>query len=165
MNWWDETYAPIKQLFFLFISLVLIYIYLNDTFKNNEYNKLCLGYAVFLLGWLCTIVFRYIFLHYYPRPQSEGTIIEIPYGLKCLISDPQCAKADFCLFSIIHIVCYIALGYYVPNQYVIILVVSILCEFLEYFMGFQSKFILDPIINIAGYFIGSTLRNQFTSSS
>ena len=35
---------------------------------------------------------------------------------------------------IIHIVCYIALGYYVPNQYVIILVVSILCEFLEYFI-------------------------------
>jgi hypothetical protein len=160
MNWWDESYAPIKQLFLLFIALALICIYANDIFKNNEYNKLCLGYGIFILGWIGTIVFRYLYLHYYPRPKSEAVIIEVPYGLKCLIGDPECEKADFTLFSIIHIVCYIALGYYVPNQYLIILIVSILCEFLEYFMGFQSKFILDPLINLAGYFIGSTLKNH-----
>ena len=160
MNIVDKTYAPIKQLFLLCIALTLLYIYANDTFKNNEYNKLCLAYAIFILLWLCTISFRYVFLHYYPSMmRNDKPMFELPYGAKCLFGEEDCEKADFTIFSVIHIVSYIAVGYYVPDQYIIIIIVSILCEFLEYFMGFQGKFVLDPVINVLGYFIGSQIKH------
>jgi hypothetical protein len=162
MKWSDEAYAPIKQVFLLLLGLILLYMYIEKIFKNEDYNNLCLAYSIFILAWLGTISFRYVFLHYYPMKKVEGCIFEMPYGAKCLFGEMDCEKADFTLFSVIHIVSYIIIGYFIPDQYLIILIVSILCEFLEYFMGFQSKFILDPIINIAGYFIGSTLRNQLT---
>jgi hypothetical protein len=150
----DEEYAPIKQVYLLLLSLTLFLIYLNDVFKNDEYNKLCLAYSIFIILWLCTISFRYAL-----QPKKNNhKFLQLPTGLKCLFNENNCQNADFTFFTIIHIVSYIIIGYYVPDQYVIILIVSVLCEFMEYFMGFQAKFILDPIVNIVGYFIGSQLN-------
>jgi hypothetical protein len=158
MNWADETYAPIKQVFLLLIGLVLLFMYTEKIFVNEDYNNLCLAYSIFIFAWLGTIAFRYVFLHYYPMKKVEGCMFEIPYGAKCLFGEQDCEKADFTLFSVIHIVSYIIIGYFIPDQYIIILIISILCEFLEYFMGFQGKFVLDPIINLAGYFIGNMIN-------
>lgn len=159
MTWSDETYAPIKQVFLLLLGLLLLYMYIEKIFINEDYNNLCLAYSIFILAWLGTIAFRYVLLYYYPMPKTDGKIFGIPYGAKCLFGELDCEKADFTLFSVIHIVSYIIIGYFVPDQYLIIFIVSILCEFLEYFMGFQAKFVLDPVINLCGYFIGNVINN------
>jgi hypothetical protein len=157
MLWSDSTYAPIKQVFLLLLGLILLFMYVQKIFKNEDYNNLCLAYSIFILSWLGTIMFRYVFLYYYPMNPSESKIIKIPYGAKCLFGEQDCEKADFTFFSVIHIVGYILIGYFIPDQYIVILIVSVLCEFLEYFMGFQGKFVLDPVINLLGYFIGNMI--------
>ncbi len=157
MEWYDREFAPIKQVFLLFVALFLLLIYYNKPFKNEDYNNLCLAYAIFILLWLATICFRYVYMYMIKGSRSKALHVELPYGLKCLFNDSDCKTADFALFSIFHILGYLIIGYYIPDQYVIIIAVSFLCEFLEYFMGFQAKFVLDPVINTLSYLVGSLL--------
>jgi hypothetical protein len=157
MEWYEIQFHPIKQLFLIIIGVLLCSLYIIKPFKNEEYNKLSLAYGIFILGWVLTIIFRYVLLSYYPQDSSQKKLIVMPYGLKCLFGDNGCQNADFTFFSVIHIVGYILIGYFVPNQYLVILIISFLCEFLEYMMGYQAKFVLDPIINIFGYFIGNMI--------
>lgn len=159
MEWYETQYSPYRQLVLLLIALVLLTLYYNKSFKNEDYNTLCLAYAIFILLWLGTIVVRYVFLHYYPRNKSHSYIFEVPYGMKCYFGEKDCEGGDFDIFSVIHIVSYIIIGYFVPGYYLEILVISVACELLEYAMsGFQSKFLLDPVINLLGYFIGSQIK-------
>lgn len=157
-SWSDIEYAPNKQIFLFIISIILFIAYVNKVFANNDYNNLCLAYSIFIFAWLGTIMFRYVYLSYYPRDKVSANMIVLPYGLRCLYGEAGCETANFCFFSIIHIVAYILIGYFVPDQYIIILVISILCEFFEFYVGFQAKFVLDPIINLFGYFIGNQIR-------
>ena len=163
MQWFDTQFSLYKQILLLIIILILLYLYYKQAFKNPDYNKLCLAYAIFIALWLATIMIRYVFLHYYPMPQNDNPIISIPYGMKCYFGQKDCENGDFTIFSIFHIVGYIAVGYYVPGYYMEILVISVLCEFLEYGMGYSAKFLLDPTINLIGYFIGTQLNYNLTS--
>jgi hypothetical protein len=52
---------------------------------------------------------------------------------------------------------YIIIGYFIPQHYGAILVLSILCEITEIILGDTAKIILDPITNLIGYSIGSYL--------
>ncbi len=157
MEWFEVEYSLYKQLILLLISLVLLALYYNKSFKNEDYNKLCLAYAIFILLWLGTIIVRYLFLSYYPRPKSNSYIFEIPYGMKCYFGERKCEGGDFSIFSIIHIVAYIIIGYFIPGYYLEILIISFACELLEYSMDIQSKYLLDPAINLIGYFIGTQI--------
>jgi hypothetical protein len=157
MQWSDEQFSPYKQLLLVIIILILIFLYYNKAFKNEDYNKLCLIYAIFIASWLGTIILRYLILHYYPMPPNHNVIFYVPYEVKCYFRQKDCDNGDFTIFSVIHIVSYIIIGYFVPGYYLEILVISILCEFLEYGMGFSSKFLLDPAINLIGYFIGTQI--------
>jgi hypothetical protein len=77
--------------------------------------------------------------------------------MKCYFGQAGCEHGDFNIFSIFHLVCYTVIGYIVPGYYLEILGISILCELLEYAMGFEAKYIMDPIVNEIGYFIGTQL--------
>ncbi len=142
---------------------MLLSLYYNKAFKNEDYNKLCLIYAIFILLWLGTIIVRFLYLSYYPKEKTGGAIFEIPYGMKCYFGENKCEGGDFSLFSIIHIVAYIIIGYLVPGYYLEIFIISIGCELLECAMGIQSKFLLDPLINLAGYLIGTQLCYSFNN--
>lgn len=158
MLWFEIEYSIYKQIILLSISLILLALYYNKSFKNEDYNKLCLIYAIFILLWLGTIVARFLFLSYFPRDKSNSYIFEIPYGMKCYFGERGCEGGDFSVFSVIHIISYIIVGYLVPGYYLEIFIISIACELLEYSMDIQSKFLLDPFINLFGYFIGTQLR-------
>lgn len=158
MQWHDIQFSPYKQILLLFIVIILLVLYYNQAFVNPDYNKLCLVYAIFIALWLGTIIVRYLVLHYYPMPKNENVIFYVPYDVKCYFGQKDCENGDFTLFSIIHIVSYIVVGYFVPGYYLEILVISILCEFLEFGMGYSAKYLLDPTINLIGYFIGTQIN-------
>jgi hypothetical protein len=158
MNWFDDAFSVYKQLILLIIALILLFLYYNKAFKNEDYNTLCLVYSVFILLWLGTIIIRFVFLHYYPMPRMGKPIIEVPYGMKCYFGQKDCENGDFTIFTIFHLISYIVVGYVVPGYYLEIFVISILCELLEYGMGFEAKYLLDPLVNEIGYVIGSNLR-------
>lgn len=161
MKWFETRHSPYKQLILLLIALVLILIYYNQSFKNEDYNKLALAFAIFLLLWDATIVIRYVYLSYNYVDEFHKSFINIPYGLKCYFGEPRCENGNFDLFSVFHILGYMVIGYLIPGYYLEILGISVACEFLELAMGFNSKFILDPCINLLGYFLGSKL-NEWT---
>jgi hypothetical protein len=160
MQWYDIHFSPYKQILLAFIVVILLVLYYNQAFVNPDYNKLCLIYAIFIALWLGTIIVRYVFLHYYPMPQNESVIFYVPYDVKCYFEQKDCENGDFTLFSIFHIVAYIIIGYFVPGYYLEILVISVLCEFLEFGMGYSAKYLLDPTINLIGYFIGTQMNYQ-----
>ncbi len=157
MEWFEIEYSLYRQLILVLIILVLLALYYNQSFKNEDYNKLCLAYAIFIALWLGTKIVRYLFLSYYPAPKNKSYFIEIPYGMKCYFGEDRCEGGNFDIFAVIHIVAYIIIGYFIPGYYLEILIISIACELLEYAMGIQSKFLLDPAINIIGYFIGTQI--------
>ena len=158
MTYSDKLYSPYKQLILLFISILLFVLYYNQVFKNDDYNKLCLIYGIFILLWDLTVVLRYIYLYYYPNLQITKPLIEMPYDMKCYIGEPRCETGDFTIFTIIHLISYTIIGYFVPGYYFLIFIISIICEVFELGIGFQSKFILDPIVNMTGYIIGSQIN-------
>lgn len=155
--WFDDLYSPYKQIILLLIGLFLIALYSNQVFKNPDYNNLALAFGIFVLAWLLTVVFRYVYLHYYPSTQVKGSIIPMPYGMKCYFGEDKCENGNFTIFSVFHLIGYTLIGYFVPNCYLEIIIISFACEFLEVGLRFESKFILDPLINFTGYVIGSQL--------
>ena len=55
----------------------------------------------------------------------------------------------------------IILGYYIPGYYLEIFIISVGCELLEVGLGVNAKFILDPLVNMAGYIIGTQFNYSF----
>ena len=152
-----DVYGPTNQFILFLISLFLLVIFITKPFKNNDYNNLALAFCVFNASWLLTLVFRYLYYQYGGSYKSDNSIIPIPMGIKCYFGEPNCEKGDFSVFSIFHFVGYFVIGLLIPGYYVEILIISYACEFLEVGIGFTSKFFLDPIVNLSGYFFGSLL--------
>lgn len=55
----------------------------------------------------------------------------------------------YCIFGIIF-----------PNNYIEIIIVSIIFELLQPYFGYNSNYVLGPMINLSGYTLGSMLGNQ-----
>lgn len=153
----NQNVGPVNQVILLLIILFFLLLYVQKVFVNNDYNNLCLAFAVFNASWLVTIVVRYLYYYYGGKYVSEGVIIPIPYGLKCYFGEPLCQNGNFTLFTVFHFVGYLVIGLLIPGYYIEILIISVACEFLELGMGFTSKFFLDPTINLLGYLTGSLL--------
>ena len=87
--------------------------------------------------------------------------IEIPASMRFLF--PSIVKGKLlqekCLnmWALGHSLTYFITGLIIPNRYQIVIILSILCEIYEYFVGYQSK-LSDIFVNTFSYFIGS----QFT---
>jgi hypothetical protein len=154
----DLKYSIYKQITLLFLTIVLLILYWNKVFKNEDYNTLCLIYAIVIFLWNITVMVRFIYLSSYPQAEIKDPIFKVPCGLKCYFGEPGCEGGDFTVFSIIHLVMYIIIGWIVPGLYIEVFFTSVACEFLEAGIGFQTKFILDPIVNMIGYIIGTQLK-------
>lgn len=154
----NDSYSPYTQSILLLLGLFLLLLWANDVFKNPDYNKLCLIYSIVILLWDATIAVRYLYLYQFNGKVIENPLIEIPCGVKCYFGEQGCEKGNFTFFTIIHLVMYIVIGFLVPGYYIEILLISIACELLEAGLGVQSKFLLDPVVNMIGYVIGTQFR-------
>ena len=153
----DQEFSPGKQVILLLISLFFLLLFITKPFKNNDYNNLCLAFALLNSAWLVTIVVRFIYYQGGGVYKSSGAIVEIPIGLKCYFNEPGCERGDFSVFSIFHFVGYTLIGLFIPGYYWEILIISFACEFLELGLGYPTKFLLDPTVNMLGYLTGSGL--------
>jgi hypothetical protein len=107
-----------------------------------------------------------------PEFNFMGTVvIELPMWFKCAIPyvspNPEkniCANTNFDMWTVGHILIYFTLGLCVPRKYLLILVISILCEVYEYVAGWRARWVLDPIPIVFGYVMGSLLANHVSSS-
>ena len=60
-----------------------------------------------------------------------------------------------------HFLLYLIIGLFFPDEYIAIIIFSVLCEVFEYFIKCRSK-LSDIFVNFLGYFIGSVLYNYHT---
>lgn len=95
--------------------------------------------------------------YYIPKygDSLSGSIIDVPHSIKCAFDEPQCETGDIDYWSIIHAVGFFVLGYFIPNQYLTVLILSVFIVIIEPYIGYKPKYIIDPLINITFYSLGS----------
>ena len=72
------------------------------------------------------------------------------------------------LYTILHLLIYIIIGYYYPNKWLHIIIISFLWEIFEYivhkfnsnsfFKESSTNKIFDIIINLVGYYLGNIIN-------
>jgi len=153
----EQNYGPNRQVVLLLVSLFFLLLYVIHPFKNEDYNNLCLAFAIFNFAWLGTVVVRYVYYYQGGKYRNESALIPIPDAIKCYFGEPNCEKGDFTIFSIFHFVGYLLVGLFIPGYYLEILVISVAGELFEVGIGYTAKFFLDPTVNMLGYLTGSLL--------
>lgn len=144
----------------LLLALILAAAWYYQVFVDPRYNLLCLAFAIVALLWWFTSFVRYLFCetklfkHY---EQQSGELVPTPDALRCVFGQSGCENERFTWWTVIHIVVYTIIGYFIPGLYVEIIGISIAIELIEFGMGYSSKLIIDTCANLFGYTIGSFL--------
>lgn len=172
-----QEYSFGRQFIIFLIASFLLLVYIKSPFENEDYNKLALAFSIFNYAWLLTLIVRYLYFYSksldLPESADEKSIsnnifirifkkianfcIPVPYGLKCYFNESGCERGNIDIFSFFHFIGYFIIGFLIPDYYWEIIILSYICEFLELGLGFPTKFIIDPLINISGYAVGSAL--------
>jgi VanZ family protein len=79
-----------------------------------------------------------------------------PYFKKGELLNEKC----FNMWAVGHSLTYFFTGLIIPNRYPIVVIMSILCEFYEYCIGYQSK-LSDVLVNTFSYMIGSQITIKY----
>jgi len=87
-------------------------------------------------------------------------LIGVPMDIKCAFQENMCEDGDIDTWSIIYFVAYSIIGYNYPNQYLVVLFISILVEIVSMWMGYPSRMIMNPLISITGYGVGSAFNRR-----
>lgn len=153
-----SEFDPTKQAVILFGAASLYTVYKLQLFNLKAYNDLSLAFSIIAFLWFITILIRWLFYtEQISNKVNKLPKIKMPYKIKCCIKTNKCEDGDLNIWSVIHFITYLIVGYFIPNHYIAILYISIVCELIEIGTGDTSKLILDPITNLTGYTIGSYL--------
>lgn len=154
----DPEFSPRKQAVILFGAISLFCIYKLNIFREHDYNKLALIFSIICFLWFISILVRWLYCSDKKiDPLGSLPKIKVPKCIKCIIKHNKCETGDINAWNVIHLIIYITVGYLVPDRYLVILYISILNELIEIGTGNTAKLIIDPITNLIGYFIGSSL--------
>lgn len=87
-------------------------------------------------------------------------ITEVPMDIKCAFQEPGCETGDIDGWTLIHGVVYFIIGLIIPNRYLAVIIISVIWEILQPLIGNNSRFIINPLVNLTGYAIGSIIRQN-----
>lgn len=106
---------------------------------------------------LVGIFYLYYFLtgERYSEVLSRFKIADVPHSLKCYFNEDQCEKGYIDGWSLLSGLIYLVAGFLLPGHHFIALIISIATQFIQPHFGIHSKYIIDPLINITMYSIGS----------
>jgi hypothetical protein len=156
------TLHPRGQLVLIFISLLLFYVYWCQLFADPNHNLIMLYFSIVNTLWWVTIFVRYIVMGFdlsIPSLQTntkpQGILIHVPDAFRCPFGEITCQKGHVTYWTIIHFFVYFILGILVPGYYGMALLISIICEMIESGLFMCSKFFVDPMVNMFGYFMGN----------
>lgn len=66
----------------------------------------------------------------------------------------KCENVKLDGWSIGHVLIYATLGMVLPGYWVLVLMLSVMCEAFEYAVGWRARWIIDPLANLVGYAMG-----------
>jgi len=120
----------------------------------NQIKKLIVLLIIFAVVWQ---IYNYTYRARYGDFLGNMKIANVPYSVKCFFDEPGCDKGDIDGWAVVHGLMYFIIGLIVPNQYLLIFVISIVFEIIQPYLGNNARYILNPLINMTGYTIGSIL--------
>ena len=117
---------------------------------NTQLSNLIIIDSTAILYMVSTLLYR----HYY---KTDAKWMQKNVVYKC---DTWCIK---------HIIQYICLGYFSPNYWITILLISILFEYIEFILSkksinISSRLDTDPIINSFGLLVGVLLQKAYPAN-
>jgi hypothetical protein len=135
-------------------------------YSLNNVNIALFLYCVFSFLWY--IYNRYLRTQdFHPFGQIQFYTPEcLGCGIPYVSINPKknnCKYVKFDGWSIVHFIIFFIGGIFLPNYYGTVFILSILCEVYEYYAGWRARFIIDPLVNMLGYYVGQhTYHIDFT---
>ena len=122
----------------------------------NKTIKIILVLIILIVIWqIYNIIFRNGYLI------TNIKIAEVPRSIKCVIEQPGCEDGDIDGWSILHALMYFIVGIIIPDQYLVILIISVIYEFVQPYIGNHSaRYIINPLVNLTGYALGSIVNKS-----
>lgn len=121
---------------------------------KNQIKKIIILILIFAILWK---IYCYIFRSKYSFINENENEIEIPKSIKCFFGEENCEEGNIDSWTLFLAFIYFVIGLIIPNQYLAIIIISIIFEFIEPVLGNRSKFIIGPLANLTGYTIGSLI--------
>jgi len=151
-----SQYSPPVQLIVFILAIILFIIYKYKFFKNKKYNKICLLFSLVLLFWMISLFIRYVF----KIRETDHLLFHTPSSINCFVGEGTCEKNGISIWTVGHFVFYTIVGAIVPGLYIEVLTISIFYEIFEQMVGHKPQYIIDPIVNMSGYILGSLLSKN-----
>jgi hypothetical protein len=166
------NFHPKSMVILLSISLFLLYVWYASLFVSKDYNFIALYFSIIIFIWVSAVFGRYLYVGFsdqhitkeWTKDDDKNIIIEVPDTLRCLFGESTCKHGNVVIWTVFHVILYIIAGILIPGHYLVMLLISILCEAIEASLGITSKFIIDPLFNIFGYLIGNLISMYFDVS-
>ena len=118
---------------------------------DNKQIKFAIFIIFIIIIWL---IYSYIYKFNNIR---DNTIIEIPYDIKCYFKEKKCEEGNIDILSIIYGLMFFFLGLILPGYYLTVIIAAIIIEVIQQLIGNGSRYIINPLIAITSYMIGSVL--------
>lgn len=124
---------------------------------NTNINKII---SIFILIAIIALVYMLLYRGDHSDILSRVKLADVPYSVKCYFKEPGCEEGNIDGWSIVYLLFFFIVGLIMPNQYVLVLLVTIGIEIFKPCIGGHSKYIINPIIGLTGYAIGSLIRTK-----
>jgi hypothetical protein len=115
---------------------------------------------IIIIVVLFMVVWNTIFKNIISSNLFGGKIADVPMGIKCVFNETGCEEGDLDGWSMMHGLLFLLLGIAIPNKYWTVIIISIIYEIAQPWFGNQPKYIINPLISLTGYAIGSSLSPQ-----
>ncbi|MEM0354186.1 MAG: hypothetical protein QXW79_01255 [Thermoplasmata archaeon] len=118
---------------------------------------------VILLTLVFVIMFQIYMLVSYTKYDSilkKVRLADVPYSIKCFFDGPVCEEGNLDGWSLLHGSIFIAVGFAIPNKYLLVIIFSMLFELVRFHFGYEARPIINPLVNLTGYMIGSFLNSK-----
>lgn len=95
----------------------------------------------------------------------SSKLIDVPYDIKCPVEYDRCEEGDIDAWDLIRGLIFLVIGIAIPNKYLVVIIMSILFELIQPYFGGVPKYIINPLINITGYAVGSIMSPLVTGQN
>ena len=120
----------------------------------EQIKKILVLLVIFAIIWL---VYNNIFKVKNNGYPSDTKILDVPYSIKCFFNEPGCEEGNIDGWSVVHLLVCFIIGMFFPNRFLVIIIFSVAFEIIGSRLGKQPRYIINPLINITGYAIGSLM--------
>lgn len=127
----------------------------------GQTSKILLLIFIFtVIYWLYDATYRARYGH-----AISSSLWSVPLEVKCFFGEDKCEEGDIDYWTLLHGLIYFVIGILVPDQYLTVIIVSIVFELLQPYLGNGSRYLINPLVNLTGYSVGSVLSRYFQSNS